>query len=276
MRGDQIGYNPIYVSRSTGLRVAFPVNKGAARMVGALANVEGHRSKYEMLKRSLPPEEVGKMFVGGGDPVQIGFIELEMIRRFKKLEGISVVDIGCGIGRLTRHLIHEPIESYLGVDIIPEILAEAEEQGRGDPRFRFSIGVDCTIPTDDASVDIVVAYSVLTHLLDAEIYDYFRECKRVLRSGGVAVLTFVDFMYPPHTERFFQYAALHRQSHGDLLQFVHKDVLALFAARAGFDGIEFIDGLEDLKTSGLPTKLMTPETTPATIKMHQSICVLRA
>jgi len=244
-------------------------------MVGALANVEGHRSKYEMLKRGLPAEQVGNTFVGGGDPVEIGFIELEMIRRYKNLSGASVIDIGCGIGRLTRHMIHEDISNYLGTDIIPEILADAEAVAKDDPRFRFAIGVDCKIPADDASADVIVAYSVLTHLLDAEIYDYFQECKRVLKPGGVAVLTFLDFMYEHHVKLFMTYTKHHRNSHGDLLKFTHKDILTFFAKQVGLS-VEFVDGNDDLKTSGLPTFLMDLATTPSTIKMRQSACVLRA
>jgi trans-aconitate methyltransferase len=42
-----------------------------------------------------------------------------------RASGAFRVDIGCGTGRLTRHLRHEDIAGYLGVDIIPEILQEA-------------------------------------------------------------------------------------------------------------------------------------------------------
>ncbi len=244
-------------------------------MVGALANVEGHRSKYEMLKRSLPPEEVGKTFVGGGDPVQIGFIELEVIRRFKPLEGASVVDIGCGIGRLTQHMLHENISTYLGIDIIPEIMAEAAEKAKDDPRFGFAIAENCKIPAEDASVDIIVAYSVITHLLDEESYEYFQEFRRVLKPGGVVIISFLDFMYKDHVDNFFLYASLHRKGHGDLLKFTTKEVLSLFAHRAGFAGVEFIDGSVALKTSGLTSPIMPADKIPPTFTMIQSACVLR-
>ena len=35
------------------------------------------------------------MFVGGGDALVTGFNELELIRKYKPLQGASVIDIGC-------------------------------------------------------------------------------------------------------------------------------------------------------------------------------------
>jgi len=73
-------------------------------MTAALtANVAGHRAKYETLKASMPNEEVGA-FVGGGDPVLVGFLEMQVLRSLKNLTGASVLDIGWGIGRLTKYL----------------------------------------------------------------------------------------------------------------------------------------------------------------------------
>jgi predicted SAM-dependent methyltransferase len=43
---------------------------------------------------------------------------------------------------------------------------------------------------DDASVDRVIANSVFTHLLKDEAEWYLREIARVLRPGGIAMLSF--------------------------------------------------------------------------------------
>jgi hypothetical protein len=73
--------------------------------------VAGHRSKYEIPAASLPPEEVGISLSEA--PILTGYSQLELIRSFVDLPGASVVDIGCGIGCLTRHMIDEKIEDYL-------------------------------------------------------------------------------------------------------------------------------------------------------------------
>ena len=246
-------------------------------MTSALGdNVAGHRSKYEMLKNSLPAEDVGWQFVGGGDPFWTGYYEIEMIRRVKDLEGSSVVDIGCGIGRLAKHVMHEKVSAYLGIDIIQEIMDEAIFVTEGDPRFRFAIGENCAIPVDDASVDVIVAYSVITHLLDEETYEYFLDARRALKPDGVAIFSFIDFMHPRHSGNFFKHASQHRAGHGDLLKFITKEVLRMFAERAGFGSVEFIDGDTNLPTSGKTSPLVRADMIPATFALAQSACIMRA
>jgi len=251
-------------------------NQGGLMPSAFSDNVAGHRSKYELLKANLPPEEVGKVFVGGSDPLWTGYSEIEMIRRFKDLEGATVVDIGCGIGRLTQHIIHEKVARYLGIDIIPEILQDAINIAEGDERFKFAVGENCTIPMEDGAADVVVAYSVITHLLDEEIYEYFLDARRVLKSGGVAIFSFLDFMYASHVDNFFKHASHHRHGHGDILKYTTKEILSLFADRAGFSGVEFIDGAEQLPTSELASPLVPQDRIPATFAVGQSSCIMRA
>jgi SAM-dependent methyltransferase len=239
-----------------------------------LDNVAGHRARYEYLKANLPREEIGVQFVGGGDPAGIGFIELEIIRHFRDLKGAFVVDIGCGIGRLTRHLVHEDIAGYLGIDIIPEVMREAIDSVHGDARFAFALGENCRIPREDASCDVVVGFSVITHLLDEEAFDYFVEARRVLKPGGIAVFSFLDFV--AHADSFFAHAAMHRSGQGDLLKFTTKEVLSLFAERAGFSRCAFIDPSESIPASGRGSRLIAADQMPAALSLGQSLCIMTA
>jgi SAM-dependent methyltransferase len=201
-----------------------------------------------MLKAGHPAEDVGKLFVGGSDPVLIGYAEVEEIKRFRSIAEIEVVDIGCGIGRLARHMLHEPIRSYLGTDIIPEIMAEAVALTQRDARFQFATVTTCSIPSDDACRDLVVAFSVVTHLLDEEVYEYIAEAKRVLRPDGVAIFSFLDFGNRAHSDAFFRHAAVHRGGHGDLLKFTSSDVLIMFAKSAGMSSV----GLRTVNSTSRP------------------------
>jgi 2-polyprenyl-3-methyl-5-hydroxy-6-metoxy-1,4-benzoquinol methylase len=239
----------------------------------SLDNVGGHRSKYEMLKAGHPKEDVGKLFVGGSDPVLTGYVEVEKIKRLHSLAEVDVIDIGCGIGRLARHLMHEPIRSYLGTEIIPEIMAEAIALTEHDARFKFTTVTTCSIPSDDACCDLVVAFSVITHLLDEEIYEYIAEAKRVLRPGGLAIFSFLDFT--TNSDLFFRHAAVHRGGHGDLLKFTTQDVLTLFAKHAGMSSVEFEDG-QDTPTSGRRTPAMEGYDLPPAVALNHPLCVMRA
>jgi 2-polyprenyl-3-methyl-5-hydroxy-6-metoxy-1,4-benzoquinol methylase len=239
-------------------------------------NVAGHQAKYELLAANLPPEEVGKHFVGNTDPVTTGYLELDFLRSVVSISGASIVDIGCGIGRLTRHLVSEDIKNYLGTDVVPQILDEARACAAGDPRFSFAIAEDCKIPADNGSATLVAAFSVITHLLDEEAFEYIREAHRVLKPGGAAVFTFYDFMNDSHLEIFFRHASQHRHGHGDILKFTTAAVLEKIARYAGFAGIEFIGPETDLHYSGTPSPLFNVEPAGTPYRMGgQAICVMR-
>jgi ubiquinone/menaquinone biosynthesis C-methylase UbiE len=238
-------------------------------------NIAGHRAKYELLAAHHPAAEAGTLYVGGSDPILTGFYELEAMRIFAQLDGASVVDIGCGIGRLTRHLLLEKIDTYVGLDIIPEILQPAIDMSAGDPRFSFDLAQDCKIPCVDESATLVVAFSVLTHLLDEEIYDYFVETRRVLKPEGAAIFSFFDFNNSVHQEMFFKHAAQHRAGHGDILKFTTKDVLSIFAARSKFNQVEFIEGQHDIPLTKLPSTLLDVTRMAPTFNFTQSLCILR-
>ena len=238
-------------------------------------NIAGHMAKYEVLAAQLPADQIGVAFVGGSEPILMGFHELEFIRRYAKTSGASVVDIGCGIGRLTRHMMAENVASYLGTDVVPQILQEAVDMAKGDRRFRFEIANNCVIPQADGTANIIVAFSVITHLIDEEVFEYFAEAKRVLKPGGVAIFSFLDFMNPGHRELFFRHAGQHRHGHGDMLKFTTAEILKTFVERLDVSLVEFVDGSLEMPISREPSSVLDVETTAQTFRMGQSACVFK-
>jgi SAM-dependent methyltransferase len=237
-------------------------------------NVAGHRVRYEHLIKHMPLAEAKNVFVGGGDSIVTGFIELEITRTVRSLKGADVVDVGCGIGRLTQHLINEPISSYLGLDVVEEVLDEARKIAARDERFNFAIPEHCKIPKEDKSADIVVGFSLITHLLNEEVLRYFQEARRVLRSGGTAIFSFMDLANENHRALFVDYAA--RSSIGDLMVFTTRETLNILGECAGFKNLTFVDGTsEPFTSSGVVSPLMPREQIPKTIALGQSICFLR-
>jgi SAM-dependent methyltransferase len=207
----------------------------------ATDNVAGHRAKYDHLVSYMPLDEAKNLFVGGGDPIQTGKRELDVIKSVMSIDGADIVDIGCGIGRLTRHLLDAPISSYLGLDIIEEVLDEARKLTVDDTRFSFAVPENCKIPTDDKTADLVVGFSLITHLLNEEILEYFWEARRVLRDGGTAVFSFMDLADETHRRNFEQHARQHRHGHGDLLTYTTQETLSILGSLAGFSDVRFAD-----------------------------------
>lgn len=238
--------------------------------------VAGHRAKYDHLAARLSPEQAGIDFVGGSDPAITGFMELEVLRALKDMKGASVLDIGCGIGRLAKYLLEEDVSQYLGLDIIPEILQRAIDASKDHPNFKYAIVEEAKLPAGDASFDIVCGFSLITHLLDEEIFEYFLEARRALRPGGVAIFSFADLGVLRIREAFFKHSKVHRHGHGDLLRFTTRPVMQHFSEGAGFASISFTDGDANVVMPERRLTLIDGRPSPATGALGQSFCVMRS
>ncbi len=96
-----------------------------------------------------------------------------------------VVDIGCGIGRLTRALAARAGE-VLALDVSVEMLARARQLNAHLANVRWLHGDGTTLaPIADSSVDACFSHVVFNHIPDPAItLGYVREMGRVLRPGG--------------------------------------------------------------------------------------------
>lgn len=239
-------------------------------------NIGGHRAKYDVLSSHLSKEEAGIEFVGGGDPVWAGFVELEILRRFKDLQGSHVLDIGCGIGRLAKYLFEERVAGYLGLDIIPEILEQAIDASKAHPQFKYGIVEEFKVPAEAGAFDVVCGFSLITHLLDEEIFEYFTEARRVLKPDGVVIFSFLDIDIPEIRAMFFKHAPNYKSGHGDLMRFTTKSMMTHLAKGAGFSSVVFIDGFNNVSSDTRRAKLLDGRPTPASAVLGQSSCVMRA
>lgn len=101
--------------------------------------------------------------------------------------GSMVVDIGCGVGRLTRELAARA-SRVLALDVSAEMLALGRRLNAGMENVEWIQGDGVSLaPVPDSSVDACLSYVVFQHLPDPEItLGYVREMGRVLRPGGWA------------------------------------------------------------------------------------------
>jgi ubiquinone/menaquinone biosynthesis C-methylase UbiE len=107
-------------------------------------------------------------------------------------DGARVLDVGCGTGAQSRTLIRQPgVGEVVGVDRAKFLLERARELGAGIDSLSFEEGDGHNIPLADASFDVAVAHTLLTHVADSEavITDIFR----VLRPGGTLAICDGDF-----------------------------------------------------------------------------------
>lgn len=101
----------------------------------------------------------------------------------------SVLDWGCGHGRVTRFLREFGVTGEIcGVDIDPSNIAWARNHLS---HINFVVGpLMPPLPYPDVSFDLVFGISVMTHLPREVQNVWLKEICRILTPGGIALLTF--------------------------------------------------------------------------------------
>jgi SAM-dependent methyltransferase len=97
-----------------------------------------------------------------------------------------ICDLGCGPGQIARYLHRQGVDT-LGVDLSPRMVAEAR---RLNPEIHFHQGDMLSLPDADDSWGGIAAFYCILHIPREQIIDALRELKRVLKHGGVLLLTF--------------------------------------------------------------------------------------
>ena len=155
----------------------------------------------------VPPK--GMIYVGSGDFTERGNDILDLLVKYAELKpDSSVLDIGCGIGRLAVPLTKflDKRGSYAGFDIVKKGIDWCNDRINPlFPNFKFmhidlknDLYNDRTedkasnfiFPYDNESFDCIVLTSVFTHMMPDDVDNYLGQISRVMRQGGKCLMTF--------------------------------------------------------------------------------------
>ena len=153
----------------------------------------------------LPGEEL-QLGVGpekGAEYLGIGQVVRDAVLKQTDLPPTgSVLDIGCGSGRMARQFVDhlKPPGRYVGMEIQRRFVDWCNENiAPANPAFEFYHqdiyngaynpegkyrASEYRFPFEDESFDAIILYSVFTHLLQADADNYLREIARLLKPGG--------------------------------------------------------------------------------------------
>jgi len=152
-----------------------------------------------------------------------------LLRRFAEaIPGGTVCDIGCGPGHVAAHLGSLGI-AVVGVDMSPQMVAEAR---RRYPSITFQVGNMLDLRMETGTLGGVVALYSIIHLEPNMLLQAFREMNRVLRPGGLLLVSFHKGRGEVHVDD-----ALGTQVSFDCRLF-EPDEVALVVAEAGFSVAE--------------------------------------
>lgn len=122
-----------------------------------------------------------------------------MLHRFAdEVRGKGVVcDMGCGPGQVGAWLFeHCDLKQVIGIDLSPNFIAEARKL---HPQLGFRQGDMLDLEELDNSWAGVTAFYCLIHIPHDQIVAALKEIKRVLKPGGVLLLTFHIGSEPYHS-----------------------------------------------------------------------------
>jgi len=111
--------------------------------------------------------------------------------------GHLVLEAGCGTGRICFWLIKKGV-NCIGVDIVPEIVKKAAAYAKKKRLpASFIIGDVCNLPFRDNSIDGYISLGVVEHFRSImDVIKAFREGRRVLKTGGRALITIPNLFVP--------------------------------------------------------------------------------
>ena len=187
-------------------------------------------------------------------PGQGGAIELEHLNRYYfvvnqlDLTGKTVLDIASGEG-YGSSILAKYSARVLGVDISSEAIEHAKEKYQAI-NLSFIQGSVIDIPLEDKSVDVVVSFETIEHLMEHDVM--LIELKRVLKKGGALVISSPDKLYYselPKTKNEFHIKELYLNEFKDLINKYFKKTI-FYSQKIFIGSIIFLDnGTHDYQTS---------------------------
>ena len=209
--------------------------------------------------------------VGGAFESQ-GIMQREILIQAGLPKDGYVIDVGCGSGRLAKPLSEYLEGDYLGIDVVPDLLAYARKMV-ARPQWRFLPAPGLTIPEEEGRADMVCFFSVFTHLLHQESFLYLKEARRVLKPTGRIVFSFHEFSIPSHWT-VFEGSLAAIGTFKPLEQFMSRDGIAAWASHLGLQIDAIFDGDKPHIPLPKPLLLENGQTFEGKGFLGQSVCVL--
>lgn len=150
------------------------------------------RELFDRLAREAPVAGVALYSLDDPSLLDAATTELaEVVARWTTLNGRTVLDFGCGIGRVSAALSGRA-ERVIGVELSSCMLDEARRRCADLPglEFRLSNGTDLAV-VETGSVDVLLAVDSYPYLVRAGgdvLARHLAEAARVLRPGGELIV----------------------------------------------------------------------------------------
>jgi SAM-dependent methyltransferase len=145
----------------------------------------------------LPPPDLRMRVHGSADPMSFqkegstGYVRLQRLLQTyfaKRLQDFaSILDWGCGSGRMLRYFPEQALPHVTGIDIDQEAMEWCRQ---AFPQAQFlAVPTEPPTPLASEAFDLIYANSVLTHLREKDHLQWLRELYRLAKRGAVLLLS---------------------------------------------------------------------------------------
>jgi SAM-dependent methyltransferase len=174
---------------------------------------------------------------------------ISYFQKHKSLYNTSILDWGCGPGRIIRHiprLVDKSCRCY-GTDYNVKYVKWCS---KNIPEVTFKPNnLEPPLPFDEAMFDVIYGISIFTHLSKKKHYAWFDELFRVLKPGGILFLTLHGKAFQsklPEEKRLLfeqgQLAVLSNTKEGHRTYGAYHPISFVYELTGNHKVVEFVEG----------------------------------
>jgi 2-polyprenyl-6-hydroxyphenyl methylase / 3-demethylubiquinone-9 3-methyltransferase len=133
------------------------------------------------------------------NPARIGWIVSHAARRFPSLDGVRLLDVGCGAGLASEALARHGFD-VLGIDAAADLIEVGRAHAKGSvPAYRVAVAED--LLSESLRFSVITALEVIEHVPDSAAF--VRALAGLLEPGGLLFMSTLN-----RTRRSFLVAKL--------------------------------------------------------------------